>query len=1016
MNVWSLGRFSSASGCNISSGLNHIGYFAYSINLKIIIIDLNSIIDGNNGNLLLRSNTFNRIVIDFQGINTSIRFWKDYKATSAYNNNNNDNIRISIYNKISIKSLYVNEITWGPFINFRWSVLFTLLNNGLICVWLIPITDSFSLSSYSPNPSFDLLELIYKEIINNNNIIEFDLLDMKKVDKKIIDFFYFDLLLNTENPNIQSCSFSTQQICLYLNNMYLYYIAAFWNNFIVIYKFLVYTNNENGDKNSLNKILNLKNQELLDKFPQIPYFDCKPIFITRIPDISDSEIITCCFITDTWKSNINNLYFEIFIGTSNGRILLIQFNINEKEELNCINVVELKRIVPKTPISILNCVKIKKNSENKYIWSASYSANIIFGEINIDNGLTNTDIKNFNNSLEHKFPIKTIKIINDTFFNGKLYHISFFSVDQTGVGILYCFDLDNNMIISFQTLSMNKLSNSQNIFPIFDQNLYFLNDDQSNNSNNLQSNKVSFESLQNVPLSIQNYKNNIEDYTLVSLANSTIPTQFNYIINDIQTYSVALLYSPKSNTIRIILVFNPFSIVDHITKRINTHFYQVNKLISDTINKRHNDYYSLFDNLSKIISCLFTLNDIRLLLCGPLSMHKIPTLDDSNEDNNVEINESKYSDNNNNNNININNPYSFLNFSFGKSLKLKIDNNNNDKFKDENNNDLMTYFTYLFYYNIPDEVIYSAISYLNIDNEFQENAYDYLINSKLVFSNLLLIYICYIVELEPFIPKYMESIIDLKQGYIESTIITLIEFYYSSVDLISDISNNNINENKQKIFIYEYKMIYLIRMINSIRCLILLLYSRSNDKIDDTTVIREEKISIYLKKLLYYISFQINKLSRSDKMIENDDKHYIWDCINNNAPIHINKLNYLYLKKIQETKCYLLSDNDYNLFICSHILNTELKNNQDEIDMDNCIYSLPICPITFLPITTSSEFRHLSCSSCGKITFIHKNLIGDNNIIIDDISESYDLFERYTLKNGYISCQLCLNFVELLEI
>ncbi|KAK6589547.1 putative low complexity [Cryptosporidium xiaoi] len=1013
MNVWSLARFPSVNDCNVSSGLNNIGYFAYSINLKITIIDLNSMIDGNNGNPLLRSNTFNRIVIDLQGMNTFIRFWNDYKPKKTYNNLT----KLNVYEKINIKPLFVDEIIWGPFIYFRWSVLHTSLNNGLINIWLIPIVDSFSLSSYSPNPSFDLLDLLYKEIISNN-IIEFDLTEMKKVDNTITDSFYFDLFLNTENPKIQSCSFSTQKVCLYLNEKYSYYIACFWNNFIVIYQFTIYNYKENISNCLLKKMTNLNDEKLLDKFPYIPYFDCKPIFITKIPQLNNSEIITCCFITDTWESHIYNSCFEIFIGTSIGRILLIQLNYNEIEILNCIKFIELKRIVPAIPISSLNC-SLVKNNNNKYIWSASYSANIIFGTIKIEENFINIDMVSSNDLLKHKLPIKTVKTMNDALVDGKLYNVTFFSIDQSGFGILHCFNLDNNTFISVQTLSMNKLSNSQTIFPNFEQIVTGFNNEQLNNPSSSQTNKPSFESLQNVPLSIQNYKNNIEDYTLVSFVNSTIPSQFNYIINDIQAYSVALLHSIKLNTIRIVIVFNPFSVVDHITKRISIHFSNVSKLINDTIDDKYYINDSLLGRLSEIISSLFILNDVRLLLCGPLSMHKIPTIDDSNDESNIETNETKDSYNNNNNNNDI--PYySFLKFDFGKILKFKIDNEDS-KYKDNNNNnnidnDLMSYFTYLFYKNIPSEIIINAMSYLNINDEFQDDLFNYINNSKYIFSNLLLLFICYIVELEPFIPKYMEYIIDMKENYIESTILTLIEFFDSSISLISGICNSNINENRQKIFIFQYKFIYLIRMINSIRCLIVCLYSRSNDQISNLIVVREEKLTAYLKKLQYYIHFQIHKLYKNDYTVDkNDNKYYIWNCINNNTPIQINKLDYLYLKEIKETKCNLFSDDNYNSFICSHNSSNKL-NEKTETDNDDCIYSLPICPITFQPITISSGFKHLSCSLCGKITFVHQNLINNDIVNIDCVTQSYNLSEKYMLKNAYISCQICLNLVDFLEI
>ncbi|KAK9171776.1 hypothetical protein CmeUKMEL1_03215 [Cryptosporidium meleagridis] len=1040
MNFWSLKRFFSSTGSNIASSSNSIGYFAYSISSKIIVFDINSMIDGNNGNFMLRSNTFNRLVIDIQGEAKNIRPWKDFKLGKPQDYNDFSDM---IY-RVGVKSVFVNDLQWGPYTQNRWSVLFSALNNGLVHVWLVPNIDSYSLPGYSPTPCFELIDLLYTSLMNKTNceFFEFDFNTMETVNGEISQNFCLDFMLNTDSPIIHSCVLSVQVSELSFKDNGIILFSACWNEFLVIYAFEISENPKESCRDTINRILSKDQEDLSASFPTVPKVSCRPLVLTRIPGKKVDEIVTSCLISEFWSSD-KDLFFEIYTGSSEGKIHIFKFSLLEESgAIRCLGYNLINKSYPSVPITKL-CYKSVLNVGNKkeHMLIASEGTNLFLGKVDIEN-LSCEILKPKTDSfrISHQMPIKTAKYMEDIIYKGELFEIAFLTVDQSGLGILHIADLETKSFISFQVFTMEKLISAPSIFPSLDQSSDNSSYDMEGASQN--SNKsFSLESLQNVPSSIKSIKDSNNDFKLISFENPLVPGQFyNFNKKSLHNFSIAVINSATLNTIRLIIVFNNFSPMDYICNRISNHFIHTESLI--------NTYSCLEDEkslepLSRAISQAFTLNDIRLILAGPLTMNKIPLLEEmdrkpSNEpDDSIQSKEMNSSSENYDSIKNANkNISSFLNFKLGEKLGLRAKSENYSM--NENSDDVMDVFLSLFCENTPLELIKEAISYNSVEDEFPDDIIGCLNISKPVFSNLVLLALCYIIEIEPYIPKSLEYIpisCKDKRSSFEILIKTL-----NQATFCHDFLHKEPNSlSKESILSLLFKIIYLIRILNSLRCLVLLLYSRSNETIESQVIRREEHISRYLVKLQYYIQLQITQVYQMGPIEMQAESvvparlKYIWNCIKKLQSINLSQISLLdknmeeYFQDLINNSCFLVSESPYNLYHClnnhEELTNSETSNTSSSSSSscpkfkDDCVSSVPICPITFLPINVFAMHKHLSCNFCGKVIFVPTEMT--NQARMQDgkgLSSSISIFEKLCLQGEYYTCQFCLNITELLDI
>ncbi|KAH8582367.1 putative low complexity [Cryptosporidium sp. chipmunk genotype I] len=1040
MNVWSLKRLSSTTGSTITSSSNSIGYFAYSINSKIIIFDMNSMIDGNNGNFMLRSNTFNRFIIDIQGETKNIRPWKDFRPSRPQDYN-----AISeMFYKVGVKSAFVNDLQWGPYTQNRWSVLFSSLNNGIVHIWLVPNIDSYSLPNYSPTPCFELLDLLYSSIINETNIglLEFDFDTMKAVKGEISQSFCLDLMLNTDSPIAHSCVLSVQrsEISLRCNGIILF--SACWNEFLVVYAFEICESPKESCRDSISRILSKEQEDLSASFPIVPKVSCRPLILTKIPGKMVEEIVTSCLISEFWSLG-KDLFFEIYTGSSEGKIHIFKFSmLEESGNIKCLGYNLIKKSYPSVPITKLCYKSVSKIGYGKeHMLLASEGTNVFLGKVNIESMSCEILKPNIRSpEVCHQMPIRTAKYMEDIIYKGEIFETAFLTVDQSGLGILHLLDLKNKSFSSFQVFTMEKLSNAPSVFPNLDQSSDNSNYDLESYNQNLNK-SFSLESLQNVPSSIKSMKDSNNDFKLISFENPLVPGQFySFKKKSLHNFSVAVINSAALNTIRLIIVFNNFSPMDHICNRILSHFIHTESLI--------NIYSCLKDGkcletLSRAISQTFTLNDIRLVLAGPLTMNKIPLLEEMDEslseshEDPIQTKDSNIRNEDDNPAKNTDKKMSsFLNFKLGEKLSLKIENESTD----ENADDVMDVFLSIFYEIIPSELIKEAISYNLVDDEFPEDIIGFFQISKPVFSNLILLVLCYIIEIEPFIPKSLEYVViscrDESSSF-ETLIKTLNQAVSYSGFHNKEIRNSNLS--KESILSLLFKIMYLVRILNSLRCLVLLLYSRSNEVVDSLVIGREEQISRYLVKLQYYIQlqitqvYQIGSLEMQTDLVIPAGLKYIWSCVKEFNRINLSQISLSdknmgeYFRDLINNSCCLVSEPPYNLYQClnnhqelmdSETSKTNSSSSSSESNFrDDCVSSVPICPITFLPINVFALYKHLSCNFCGKVIFVPTEMIGQARMQGGKgLSSSISNFEKICLRGEYYSCQFCLNITELLDI
>lgn len=1040
MNIWSLKRFSSVTGSTITSSSNGIGYFAYSMNLKIIVFDINLMIDGNNGNIMLRSNTFNRLVIDIQNGIRNVKPWTDYlKMGAPRDHGTAPNVPFNV----RVKSVFVNDLHWGPYIQGRWSFLFSCLNNGVVHLWLVPNIDSFSLAPYSPTPCFELLDLLYTSLTDSasGEVAEFDWDTMMTVKGSISQAFCSDLMLNTDTPTVHSCVFSVQKTELPLQRKGVFLFSACWNEFIALYAMKVCEIPSESCKETTGRILSPEQQDLSVFLPILPKVSCRPLVLTQIPSKEAGEIVTSCLITD-FRHSGKELFFEIYVGSSQGKIYLFRFSfLEESESISFLGQDLIHKSCPSVPITQV-CYKpvSKTGSEYQQLFLASEGTKVVLGRVGI--GKMSCEILQQNNpsfDLIHQMPIKSVKCMEDLVYNEELLETAFLTVDQGGLGLLHIVDLEAKIFNSIRVLTMNKLSTAPSVFPNLDQALDSHPKNDSEGSSQSSSKNFYLESLQNVPPSIKSIKDSNNDFRLIAFENPLVPGQtHSFRRKDIHQFSVAVISSAALNTIRLVVVFNGFSPMDHICNRISSHFIHTESLISAYSDL--NDKECL-ENLSRAISRAFTLNDIRLVLAGPLTTNKVPILDET-EDKSSKDNEDRTQSGEANVDSSVesatNKVSSFLNFKLGKKFRLKVEDHRFAS-KDENSDEVLDVFLSLFYESVSPELVKDAISYNLIDEEFPKEYTQFFQISRPVLSNLVILVFCYIAELEPFIPKSLEYAVSCrdKSSSFETLSRTLGQAA-STFGLPRPSGSGKPDLNKNSILALLFMTMYSLKILNSLRCLAVLLYSRSSETVDSFIIRREELMSGYIIKLQYYIQQQITRmyslevLGPRPGLIVSASTEYIWSRIKNSEPIHLSQIcqsdQYMrdYFSELADNSCCLVSEPPYNLYTCSNNhsmepVSTSVSNapssSSDSNIKDNCVCSVPICPVTFLPVNVFAMHKHLSCNSCGRVVFIPIEMTG--KLCMKDrkcMSSQISVFEKTCLQGGYHTCQFCLNVTELLDI
>ncbi|KAL7065720.1 hypothetical protein ACR3K2_38350, partial [Cryptosporidium serpentis] len=661
-NLWSIGRFPCISNAQISTSINYFGYYAYSINTKIIIIDLNLMIDGNNDNILFGSNTWNRFNLEIPKINNII--WKINEDDSNIINN----IDIDSNIQISNKSLYIENLFWGPYINYKWSCLFTCINNGIVYIWLLPILDSFSLAIYNPSPSFNLIDILRYNYIEDKEykIRSYDWLYNNYLEDKkfLLVSFCNKYLLNTDNPILKVPILSIQSNIGDKINLYI--VTSCWDDYIILYT--IHIPKKFSKKNYIDKFTNNFEDNLIKQdeyiysiLPDKPLIICNAVLIYKLPKkiINNTFINTIDnmdeIVTTSYTSSFNSEYkFEVIIGTSIGRLLLFRFKLDITNlSIICIEYKCIHEIFPKIPISHMKIVIINNNNNYYYhnhlysniknddlllLWCIGIGNNIIIGNSiilynNLETSIEYSSVNklNLNNQLNiliHNSPICGIHYIDDIIIDDKLIY-SFITIDKSGIGILHKPSIKKKgRWDQIKILYPNKIFQASSSFPNIDQSIY------TNESLEILENKnkdftKKLENIQSVPNSIQINKN-ANDYKVISF-NTPLSFPGNYIYNNNINYSyfIIMLYSSSTHTIRLILMFNPISAIDYINKRLLLNFQQTYnngfKELSNYIKFYQNSKnICFFDYLIQSISQPLILNDIRLILGGPITIKGIP--------------------------------------------------------------------------------------------------------------------------------------------------------------------------------------------------------------------------------------------------------------------------------------------------------------------------------------------------------------------------------------------------------
>lgn len=1002
-------------------------------------------VDGSNGNIMLRSNTFNRLIIDIHNGIKSIKPWTDFlKIDSHRDHSTAPNMSFNV----RVKSVFVNDLHWGPYIQGRWSFLFSCLNIGAVHLWLIPNIDSYSLAAYSPIPCFELLDLLYTGLtdVSNEEVAEFDWDAMMAVKSSISQTLCSELMLDTDTPTAHSCVFSVQETELSIQGKGVVFFSACWNEFIVLYALKVCEIPGGSCKETADRILSPEQQGLSVYLPILPKISCKPLVLTQIPSKEPGEIVTSCLITDCWSSG-KELCFEVYIGSSQGKIHLFRFSfLTESGIINCLGQSLIHKSRPSVPITKLCYKPVSKTvSGDEQLLLASEGTKIFLGKVGIGN-MRCKILQQINPSSSpcHQMPIKSAKCMEDLVYKEELLEISFLTMDQSGVGILHIVDLEAKTFISVQVLTMNKLSTAPSVFPNLDQNpdTHPRNNQEGSGQNSNKS--FSLESLQNVPSSIKSIKDSNCDFRLISFENSLVPGQtHSFNRKSLYHFSVAVISSAALNMIRLIVVFNGFSPMDHICNRISSHFVETESLINTCSDFSDRN---CMENLSKVISRAFTLNDIRLVLAGPLTTNKVPLLDETEEKSSKDpenCTQSKEDKAGSGIEDSVESPAnkvsSFLNFKLGKKLRLKVENDQLSS-NGENSDEVLDVFLSLLYEAVSPELVKDAISYNLIDDEFPIDVTHFFRISRPIFSNLALLILCYIVEIEPFIPKSLEYVVSCrdKSSSFETLSRTLNQAV-SNITLPPSSESKMLDLNKNSILALLFKVKYSLRIINSLRCLAVLLYSRSSETADSSTIRREELMSGYIIKLQYYIQQQITRMCTPEVPVLQQSLgisasgEYIWSRIKSSEPIQLSQIcqsdKYMrdYFSELVNNSCSLVSEPPYNLYKCSSSNHPEelmdanasraLSSEPSSNTKVNCVYSVPICPVTFLPVNIFAMHKHLSCNYCGRVVFVPTEITGQ--VCMRDgkcVSSQISVFEKKCLQCEYFTCQFCLNTTELLDI
>ncbi|KAF7455858.1 Reduced growth phenotype protein 1 [Cryptosporidium felis] len=1013
INAWSLGRFPSSSGSVISSAVNNIGLFAYSINSRIIVLDVNSMIDGNNGNIILRSNTLTRLVIEIQGKEKTVQSWKNHGI------GNSSQIISDVpsrSNTVNVKSVFINGLQWGPFTRVRWSILFSSLNNGLIHMWLVPNVDSYSLSDYLPTPCFELLGLIKDSATGNGNtgILEFDWELMRPSSGDTINSFCSEFMLNSDCPVLHSCVSSVQSSLLSLEEFEVFLLTVCWGDFFVIYLVQTRSVGSGSCQATLGRILESGQSNLEKVLPVLPQVKCRPLLISALPNKKVNEIISSCFLSEFWSIE-KELFFELYTGSSEGNINLFKFSVPDSfSKLNCLSFHEVKRIKPSIPISHLNLkVVFDAVGKREHVWLASACTEVLMGRVALGDMASQT--LEPENKIYQQMSIRSVKRMDRVVYGEKMFETAFFTVDQGGLGILHLVNLENNTFSSVKVLTMSRLTASSSVFPNLDQVTEKTDEDSEDPSKSLTKN-ISFDSLQNVPSSIQSIRMSSDDFRLVSFENCLVPSPFNFEDADLLNYSLAMVVSSKLNTIRLIVVFNNISPMESICTRVKQHF----KYTNNSINEYCSESPACLEKLTRAISGVFTLNDVRLVLGGPLTMHKIPLLDEGDE---KEANNSQALTKASDCEGPTTKPNSFLNYKFGKMLESKISCGKSGAADNEDESGILDQFCSIFFEAVPEELVECAASQNSIDEDFPCSSDKFYEISRPVFSNLVLLIICYIAETEQFIPNSMSNYIAGCKD--KSTCMEELVRFLSSLalDLASSKQGSVKPEDSDNSMLSVlFKTLLTVRIINSLRCFVFLLYLRSNETVDSQIIKREESMSNYLSKLHYYLQLQI--VNFHTKVSATDPVHnYIWNCMKTSNPILLTQIDQLtnnHFQELIDSSCFLTSEFPYSIYQCREKRGSQVQEDSKDSQPEacskvDCIYSAPICPITFLPVKLFSGQKHLACNSCGKVVFLPSELVEQKGMS-DGLYPCISFFERLCLQNNYFSCQICLSPVDLLEI
>ncbi|OII77526.1 hypothetical protein cand_016860 [Cryptosporidium andersoni] len=1071
-NLWSIGRFPCISNAQISTSINNFGYYAYSINTKIIIIDLNLMIEGNNDNILFGSNTWNRFNFEIPKINNII--WKINENNSNGNIINNIDTDSNI--KIANKSLYIEKLFWGPYINYKWSCLFTCINNGIVYIWLLPILDSFSLAIYNPSPSFNLIDILRYNYIEDKEykIRSYDWLynNYLEDEKCLLVSFCNKYLLNTDNPILKVPILSIQSNIGDKINLYI--VTSCWDDYIILY--IIYIPKEFSKENYIDKFTNSFEDNLIKQdeyiysiLPYKPLIICNAVLIYKLPKkIINNKFININdnldeIVTTSYTSSFNSEYkFEVIIGTSIGRLLLFRFKLDITNlSIICIEYRCIYEIFPKIPISHMKIVIINNNNNNLYynikdddlllLWCIGIGNNVIIGNSiisynNLETSIEYSSVNKLNLSsqldiLIHNSPICGIHYIDDIIIDDKLIY-SFITIDKSGIGILHKPSIkEKGRWGQIKILYPNKIFQASSSFPNIDQSIYTNESSEILEDRNKDFSKK-LENIQSIPNSIQ-INRNANDYKVISF-NTPLSYPGNNLYNNNINYSyfIIMLYSSSTHTIRLILMFNPISAIDYINKRLVLNLQQTyNSGFKGICNyiKFCKDFRNIcfFDYLIQSISQPLILNDIRLILGGPITIRGIPQIEEINNHNhNHNHNHKQYNDLLNKFNIKLK-PFSAFNFKLGKILLLKIKdklyNNMETKYKsneefNDNNNDsdenILTLYLSIFREFIPENIIQDALEFNSIHEYFPDILSENYIRTTL--ANLLLLLFCYIHELEMFTPKNLQyTNLNYGMNHFKNLIEYILKFYM--INNFTEIeSNNNMDiVNNIEFIISYFKFLYFIRLITSYRCLITFLYSRYIELFNDDIIQREEDIANYLVQLKIFSLLYINKINElyGDK-IQNILDNYIKNIHSSeNIYNEVKKSNIIrqLMKDIEVTNSNNVS-NPNNYFL-NEKLNLNyiwgfVKNLQDiKIninDLYNNITETDCILISKPPYTIYKCLRNYP--NIVKDPIISNNTYNNSDVIINQQDDDKELLKNhYNCINNIPACPITLFPVEILE-